>query len=67
MLQTRRPPIDVRVNERRPRQQRVTEPGTSVLRPANSPPRSLLDARPLEGGFGCLPRMSAQPAVHFDL
>lgn len=26
-LQTRRPPIDVRVNERRPRQQRVTEPG----------------------------------------
>lgn len=43
---TRRPPIDVRVNERRPRQQRVTEPGDKRFtsrRPLPSP-----GDRPLE-------------------
>lgn len=71
-LQTRRPPIDVRVNERRPRQQRVTEPGGQAFCSPSSPffPRSAPDMTTLsssEGGFGCLPRMSAQPAAHFDL
>ena len=43
---TRRPPIDVRVNERRPRQQRVTEPGDKRFTPRYPLPSP--DDRPLE-------------------
>jgi len=43
---TRRPPIDVRVNERRPRQQRVTEPGDKRFTPRRPLPSP--GDRPLE-------------------
>lgn len=41
--------------------------GTSVLRPATLRPVPVTALSSSEGGFGCLPRMSAQPAAHFDL